>query len=338
LAVVILALRLVGERWWVTTIALYLPRAGFALPLPFLTAAVLWAGPRRWLASQALALVLVLFPLMGLTFSFPRTASQDRPHLRLLSFNINAGFAGVDAIASVITRANADVILLQENWHGEGEALRSRFPGYHLNVSGQFVIISRFPILETHEPPHIPLGGQQRSPRFVRYRLALPGGTIIQLYNLHPLSPREAFEDLRGDGIGTQLRSGRFFLSATGRASLAANAALRSAQVEAAAEDARRSPDPVVLAGDTNLPELSWARARSFGAFQDGFARVGNGFGYTFPRPRGPWMRIDRVMADDRLRFLTFSIVKDSASDHLAVVADLEVLSNPRGGDAPANH
>ncbi|HEX2660211.1 MAG TPA: endonuclease/exonuclease/phosphatase family protein [Polyangia bacterium] len=307
-----------------TTLALYLPRIGFALPLPVLVVALLWAGPRRWLATQALSLVLVLSPLMGLTCSLPHRADPRATHMRLLTFNIHAGYSGVDSIASVISRANADVVLLQENWHGEGEALQSRFPAYQFNVSGQFVLISRYPILEVLEPPQIPMQGQQRSPRFVRYRVGLPDGTVVQLYNLHPLSPREAFEDLRGDGIGVQVKRGRFF-SAKGRESLTANAALRAAQVESAAQDARRSSDPVVLAGDTNLPDLSWALAHSFGGFQDGFARVGNGFGYTFPRPRGPWMRIDRVMASEHWRFLTFATIKDRASDHLAVVAELEL-------------
>jgi hypothetical protein len=42
---VIVAFRCVGERWWVTLAAMYLPRIGFALPLPFVAVAIILWGP-----------------------------------------------------------------------------------------------------------------------------------------------------------------------------------------------------------------------------------------------------------------------------------------------------
>ena len=68
------ALRLLGERWWVTTIALYLPRIGFALPLPLLILALLVARSYRLLLTQAVAGLVLLFPLMGLHVGGARTA------------------------------------------------------------------------------------------------------------------------------------------------------------------------------------------------------------------------------------------------------------------------
>ena len=44
----ILAFRLVGERYWATTIGLYLPRIGYGLPLPVVALLVFWRLPRRW--------------------------------------------------------------------------------------------------------------------------------------------------------------------------------------------------------------------------------------------------------------------------------------------------
>ena len=93
------------------------------------------------------------------------------------------------------------------------------------------------------------------------------------------------------------------------------------------AADVGGSPDPVLIAGDTNLPGSSWAFGHCFGGFQDGFATVGNGFGYTFPStPRHePWMRIDRVLADYHFRFLSFDVGPGLLSDHRPVIADLEL-------------
>jgi len=49
-------------------------------------------------------------------------------------------------------------------------------------------------------------------------------------------------------------------------------------------------------------------------------------------------MRIDRVMADQRFRFLAFTIIKDKASDHLAVVADVELAQRDTGSSAGGDH
>ena len=65
LVAVALALPLVGERWWITTALLYLPRFGFALPLPFVMLALVLFGPRRLLLLLPLPLLVLLFPIMG---------------------------------------------------------------------------------------------------------------------------------------------------------------------------------------------------------------------------------------------------------------------------------
>ena len=86
-----------------------------------------------------------------------------------------------------------------------------------------------------------------------------------------------------------------------------------------------RETDPVVIAGDTNLPGLSWAFAHWLGDYTDGFSAAGTGFGYSFPAPRTPWMRIDRIMADRHFRFGEFRVIDSYISDHFAVMADLEL-------------
>src|SRR5262249_3896652 len=59
LLIFIVSLRFVGEKWWGTTIALYLPRAPFALPLLPLVVAIVWLGPRKLLWTQLLAFGLL---------------------------------------------------------------------------------------------------------------------------------------------------------------------------------------------------------------------------------------------------------------------------------------
>jgi endonuclease/exonuclease/phosphatase (EEP) superfamily protein YafD len=329
LVAIILVLRFVGERWWLSSALLYLPRLGFVLPLPFIVLLLL-LGRRRWLLlTQLVALVLLLFPLMGLRLPGAPSRHEGAFHLRVASYNIATGPHGPQPILEDLRGTDADVILLQETDQSLYQALIAGLAGYQVHTSGQFLIASRFPVDETIQPPSIPHRGKARSARFVSYRLTTPAGPL-QIFNVHPISPREALAELRGEGLKSELESGRL-LRGTASDKVMDNTELRLQQVEMIAADAHRSPAPVIIAGDTNLPTLSWALARWLGDYRDGFAEAGSGFGWTFPAPRHPWMRIDRVLADPRLRVVGFHVVESPTSDHFPVVADLELPSPPPG-------
>ncbi len=325
LLAIILVLRFAGERWWVSAALLYLPRIGFGLPLPFLVILFLLSGRRLLLLSQLVALLLVLFPLMGLRLPGSPARANGAFHLRLCSYNIATGAHGAEPILEELRGTDADVILLQETDATQYDALRRGLAGYQVHIAGQFLIASRFPVDETVEPPIIRHRGRARSPRFVSYRVTTPAGPL-RILNVHPISPREALAELRGEGLKTELESGRL-LRGTASDKVMENTELRLQQLEMISGDAHRSAAPVVIAGDTNLPTLSWALARWFGDYRDGFSEAGTGFGYTFPAPRHPWMRIDRVLADRRFRVVGFRVIESPASDHFPVVADLELPS-----------
>lgn len=318
-----LGLRFIGERWWVTTVALYLPRLELALPLPLLAAALARWGPRRLLLSQVAALVL-LIPVLGWTWSFPRSPTPGAPQLRVLTFNINKAWFGMDGIVQVIQDAQADLVLLQEVESGDASRFAARLPGYQVRGQGQFVIASRFPIVEEVQRPGVRFEGMSYLPRFIRYRLKTPAG-VIQVYNVHPPSPREGLDELRGEGLRHELESRRLIENQKAMRLLTTVTRVRLAVMRAVVQDASQSPDPVIIAGDTNLPDLSWAYAQTLGAFHDSFREAGRGFGYTFPANHHlAWMRIDRILSDGRFRFLRSRVIPGRASDHHALVADLE--------------
>jgi len=322
LLIFILVLRLIGERWWGTTIALYLPRLPFALPLVPLTAAIIWIGPRRLLWTQALATALLLV-LMGFSLAWPAAPTAGAFRLRIVTCNINGGALSLERILKPLLATHPDVIILQEVVPDGYPKLRQLAPGYFIREAGQFWLASRFPVESLLEPPTRLSRGMQRSMRFVRYRITTPAGPIA-LFNVHPISPRDGLEVVRGDGLRHQIFRGDLF-NTRARTRVSQNTSLRLAQLQAIVESARESQDPVVIAGDTNLPGLSWAFAHWLGDYSDGFSAAGTGFGYSFPAPRNPWMRIDRVLADQRFRFRDFHVIDSYISDHLAVVADLEL-------------
>jgi len=318
-----LALRFVGERWWPTTVALYLPQAVLLLPVAATALSLALAGPRRHLLVQAGAAMVVMFPIMGLTLSLPARPTAGAPRLRVLSFNVDSGRQSVPAVVAELLAARPDLVLLQESGPAVNAAVAAALPGFETRTSTQFFIASRHPIVDLLEPAKLSSGGHDRSPRFVRVTLDTPLGRL-DAYNVHPISPREALESVHGDGLLVGVRSGAIFEG--DRRVVTRNTALRRLQVERIAALAAASPGPVLIAGDTNLPNPSQLVADDLGHFQDGFAAVGRGFGFTFPvSRRGPWMRIDRILAGPELRFLEFGVGRGTGSDHHCVWAEVEL-------------
>ena len=204
LLAVVAALRLIGERWWVTTIALYLPRIGFALPLPLLIVALLIARSYRLLVTQVAAAFVLLFPLMGLHVGGARGATAGALRFRLFTLNIGLGKNGTAEILDRIRGANPDVIVLEEVDDDNVEAFRLGLPGYAFRHLDQFVIASRFPIEEEVVPPPIWIDG--RAP--IGPVRALPTdharGAAPPLRRPSPLASRRLRSIARPMGSGTR--------------------------------------------------------------------------------------------------------------------------------------
>jgi endonuclease/exonuclease/phosphatase family metal-dependent hydrolase len=318
LAFTTLLLRFVGEDWWLTGVALYLPPFGFGVLPAVTTALLLVLGLRRLLWTQLVAVGVLVFPLMGCVVSWPWRGGGGAPTLRVLSYNVHADLRA-EAVAGELLHHRPDIVVLQEVSAESGLAERLKAHFQFVEVAGQFLVASRFPARLT-EPPKFKLDGYEHSPRYVRCAIDTPLGTIA-LYNLHPVSPRRALLAIRGRGLKQEVRHGRL-LDASASPRVEENVTLRRMELEQASIAAGRERGPVVLAGDTNLPALSSILGRYFGHYQDGFSRAGFGFGYTFPT-KLPWMRIDRIMASDELAFVSFETGCGAMSDHRCVVAEL---------------
>ena len=323
LIVVVVLFRFVGERWWIVTAALYLPRLGFAAPLPMVLLALGLLKLRRTLWVTLGASLSVWLLLMGFVLPWPASIDHGAPVVRVLSFNCNSGNGGLDAIVEEIDRFSPDIVLLQEVGPPEKLALllQARYPT--VRAATQFIVASRFPILSTFDPDKLLYHDQMRSPRWLEQVIDTPLGPV-SVFNVHPLSPRDGLFSIRGNaGLRREILSGRI-LSSSHSDPIEKNAGLRALQVQAFADAARREKGPVIIGGDTNLPGLSYVFHSRLSGFADGFTRAGWGFGYTFPTNHMPWMRIDRILASDELRFVRFEVGTSLVSDHHCVVADLQ--------------
>jgi vancomycin resistance protein VanJ len=320
LGLVILALRLVGERWWATVALMYLPRLGFAIPFPFVLAAVWRWAPRWLLALQAVSLYLLLVPLMGFTFAFPAPAGAAGASVRIVTYNIGkAGNRLPDAIAQIQQFA-PDIVAMQSVYPGDEPALRAAFKGWRVHADSQFLTASRFTIREISIPPPLQYAAGTGGARYVRVTLDTPAGPV-DVFNVHATSPRESLDALREGGVARAFLSGRMFDAKTTQF-VENNAYRRGRQIAGVADAARASRNAVIIAGDTNLPGLSRVFGEHLSPFQDSFEGAGRGFGYTFPASH-PWMRIDRILTNGRLRPVASGLGRTIAAEHLCVFAEL---------------
>lgn len=291
---------LIGERSRLSLILLYLPRQ------PLLVGAVLGAilAPltkrrvRLLVGLQVVAAVVVLFPVMG--FKLGSSVKSDFP-VRLATYNVYFGKLSRPALLDEIAAMPADIILLQATYDSMGDRVKERFPDRSMNHEDDFILITRYKILSVDVPPPLADGSL---PKFVGYVLDTDAGPL-RVFNVHPFSPRHAlFEDEQTND----------------------NIRHREEQIAAVVAAAHRPGPPFVIAGDTNLPALSSMGRRYLGDLHDAWDDVGFGLGYTFPAKR-PWMRIDRVLAKDGIRFVDVRVGKLGASDHRPVFVDFDVES-----------
>lgn len=307
-----LGLRFVGEANVVTAVALYLPRWPLGVPFPLLLLALAWRR-RRWLAGlEALAGLCWVFALLGLQLGLSRSPTPGRRALRVVSFNVHEDVRAAPLL-DALRAANADLIALQECGDEDAAYWQHELPGYEWVVRSQFVLGSRFPVVEVSRPV-------DRGVAYVKYRVQLPEGPVL-VYSAHPPSPRLAMRRVVAGSVPHD--PARLARVAAG---ISANANDRATQLQTLTADARASALPVIIAADTNLPDPSPVLAHTFAGFADAFSEVGRGFGYTFPAGRwlGPWMRIDRVFVNHALRVLDCTTLPPAGSDHLAVLAVVE--------------
>ncbi len=277
-------------------------------------------------------------------FVFPRGPRVDAgaPVVRVLSYNVNGDFSRAEGIAAEIDHYSPDIVLMQELGDPEKLAalMRARYPT--VRVSTQFLVASRFPISSTVDPEKLLYAGKMRSPSWIGQVVETPLGPIA-LYDVHPLSPREGLVALRGNGLKHEVLSGRGF-SESSQELVNTNSGLRALQVADVAQAASHATQPVLIAGDTNLPDLSLCSSPlAFRGYQDGFDEGGIGASDTCSlRRRGPWMRIDRMFASDELRFVHFEVGDSSAENLGPRLHRGRICSGPAegrhgrvGGEAP---
>lgn len=293
------------------------PRQAFLVPFLFL---IPWAIRRRagWLlAEQVLAVALCAGPLMGLNCSglfHPNRhleAVADRS-VRIMSYNIGPNGFEIERLVDYLNKEKIDILLVQEDtdvWK-----LRARLAaekGWYFDRHSS--IFSRLPIIAESEELTDEVGGH----RLYAGRLALVrvkrGELDFLVGSTHGPSLRGAFYNLAVNTDVDQLRQALGWQKRQ----------LMRITMMMDKNDAL----PLVVGGDFNVPPGSVFSAPLEKRFQDVFAEIGFGYGYTYPTDF-PSIRLDKFYLSRGWRPLSCYVAPDFGSDHRPIFAEIQLMES----------
>ena len=316
-----------SASWWLEaldTLALY----AFA---PFIgTIVFAWVLRSRMLAVIGIGAVALfahqfgaeVTSALGLSGPVSAAAAPSAHQVRVLTLNLHFSSVDRDAVVELLRTWRPDVVLLQEVTPRFAETVQpsiaDEYP-YAVAVG----LDNRYKGGVTWS--RLPLGAAQRldlgNAANVLHRVAVSTATgEVWLYNIHLANPTRA-----DDGEGRPAAWPPFQTDQ------------RDRELARLAAQTARADGPIVLAGDFNTAAGSRAYRAFPSAWHDAFAEAGRGFGHTFPAavperwPSGwprislPLIRIDYILASPDLRPRGAWTQEVRGSDHLAVIADLEL-------------
>ncbi len=304
----------IAERWWLTTLLLYIPQLIYGLPLPLLALTAWRRRDRHGGIAVVAGCLLVAGPMMG--WENPQLQAgpvRGAPRVRVLAYNVELLAAGPAPLVRQLHTAQADVVVLEEAGRSAprvGNLVRRTFPEWSVTEAGDITVASRWPIsAETA----IPLGparvaGARNQRRALAVTVAAPFASFAVL----------------GVHFHTALDGGSFRRHWRRLpAYVEGSAAVRREQAADVAAWVRRARLPAIIAGDFNTPPAGLAYGVLRGAgLRDAFEERGWGWGYTFPA-RQPLLRIDYVFHTAAWDALHCRVGATDGSDHRPVLAEL---------------
>jgi len=287
--------RFPGERFWLTLLLAYIPQQIWLIPPIFLTVLML-LHHKWWLAAVSIIPVfLVLVLLMGVPV--PKPAPKLQSQLRVLTWNLYYGRGG-PSLDELFIQALPDIICIQEANPWAKRSLEKtlelpQFKGWHADICGELVILSRFPLKRL---------GTTNSALWVTVDV---DGKEIVIANVHfavPFKPK---------------------LSNITPGKIRAADNLRMRQTKEVL-DKIPAGSPTIVCGDFNTPPNTRIYRMLGSQMKNVFHIVGKGFGLSYKREL-PMVRIDHIFLKGRLEPVRCWMPKINASNHRPVCADFMI-------------
>lgn len=309
----------VSESWWLGTMVVYLPRAPWVFPaLILIPLSVRWGW--KPVVINIAAGLLALGPVMNWqTGGFFRPAvDRNAYRLTVVSCNVQSFRPKFDQVVLELERIGPDVVLFQEAFEDHA-LLATVFDGWNVHRVNEYLVASKLP-LKFISTTFVP--GFERVTA-VRYEVETPMGPVT-VFNVHQTSPRHSLTELKPWSP----------LTGTGVETVEQETTLRD--VEAMKTRAYTAPEgldqPVVIAGDFNMPNDSSLFRKHWGSLTDAYALASVGYGYTSPCTGNklwpvntPWAQVDHILANQDWQVERCWIGTSAGSDHRLIAAQLRL-------------
>lgn len=257
------------------------------------TAAVAAAVTRRptfavaAVSLAAMGAVAVLGPWM------PGGGPRPAGPIRVAAVNAWAGNPRPAEAAADVRARRPDVVVIVEGPVAVASALEPHYPYSLADGNAGHVLFSRFPVRYLSGLPGAPVDG-----RVARWEVEAPDGPVV-VYSVHLRRPYP--------------RDGNV------RAPLAEQRAMVRVLVRAV----QGEESPVVVAGDFNFSDRTWAYRRLDGPLRDAGRASRGGPTFVSPKYRPFLLRIDHVFVSRRWCAARSGRFAITGSDHRGVFADV---------------
>ncbi len=323
IAAVILGIEYDAEDHHITSVMMYMPQYLWLFPMFVLTPLCLLIYSRLVLAHVLIA-AAVLFYFMDYVRSGPRPAGG--PTFKVMSNNIGENHG--KSIKPFVDVEEPDIIVLQDAGR-RGEEYQKLFPEYYMRGEDQFLVISKYPIVNGGVLDLVDL---EKRPVAAWFEVDLNGAGVY-VFALHMPTPRDQLNAVKGFGLLGTVTSR---LGKEGHATKVYKEGKEffAYQLELAnrlIEYTREADKPFVVAGDFNIPTHGKTYRAYKKAWTEAFAAAGSGYGYTFPGDArisklfGPWLRLDNIYCSRDLTPVSAKAESGRGSQHLSMVATLEL-------------
>lgn len=307
-----LALRYGGDRWWFATLMLFGPRWIYGLPLVLLLPLAI-AVRRRLLWPLGFSVVILVGPIMGCCVPWSTFVRSDEPVIRVLTWNVQNDFVNSEKLAALINNSKPDIVALQE-CHTD---LQLVWPaGWHVHRQGRLVTGSLHPISAIQVSKRRWPPSKWPPDNALRCVIQTPNHRI-GFINVHLRTPRQGLQEVL---------SRRTFIDLSKRSSVMNEIEYRRLECEELVGWIGEFSEPVVIAGDFNMPTDSSIYRQSWSKYSNAFSAAGVGFGHTKSTAVLAWQyrsRIDHILTGPGWRPCGCWVGPNLGSDHLPLIADL---------------
>jgi len=257
--------------------------------------------------------LIAVGPFMGLCLPLDKAHRSDKVMLHILTCNIVGNNHSKPALSFLIQASRADIVALQECPKDIRLILP---PGWQMFQDGELSVLSRYPLKPGNSAQALHLPHKWPRTSLLKCTVQMPEGDV-SFCTVHLPSPRYGLQTILDRHSVISLSRKRLLEEETTHR--------RQTSMELSCMCATL-PQPVIIAGDFNMPIDSTIYRKFWGGYSDAFLQAGAGFGWTvFESVR--WIkigaRIDHVLTGKGLGVINCHTGPDIGSDHLPLIADV---------------